>query len=295
MLPVQLGANVDPTWADPLRPILNAKRIEEAGLDIITVQDHPYQPAFYDTWTLANWILAYTEKLVVLPAVANLPLRPPAVLGKSAASAYLLSGGRLQLGLGAGAFWDAIEAYGGERRTPGEALGALSDAVDVIRAVWSRERSVRTDGTHYAVKGAHPGPPAADDGLGIWLGVTGPRALKLLGAKADGWVVSNMYFPPSELARGNALIAEGAEKAGRDPAELDGLRKLYNVAGLVSETESADPFHGTARQWADTLVSLYRDSGMNAFVFWPEDDRDRQTDLFAKEVAPLVREALGRP
>ena len=70
------------------------------------------------------------------PNVLNLPLRPPAVLARSAASLDLLSGGRLELGLGAGAFWDAIEAMGGPRRSPGAGSRALAEAIEIIRATW---------------------------------------------------------------------------------------------------------------------------------------------------------------
>ena len=67
--------------------------------------------------------------MTLVPTVATLPLRPPAVLAKSAASLDLLAGGRVQLGLGAGAFWDAIAAMGGPRRGPREAVAALDEAI----------------------------------------------------------------------------------------------------------------------------------------------------------------------
>jgi hypothetical protein len=76
----------------------------------------------------------------------ELTLRPPAVMAKAAASIDVLSGGRFELGLGAGNFWDAIEAHGGPRRTPGEALAALEEAIEVIRKVWSGERNLRFEG-----------------------------------------------------------------------------------------------------------------------------------------------------
>ena len=63
-------------------------------------------------------IAAATERIGLFPDVASLPLRPPAMMAKAAASLDLLSGGRVELGLGAGGFWDAIEAYGGPRRDP---------------------------------------------------------------------------------------------------------------------------------------------------------------------------------
>jgi hypothetical protein len=111
------------------------------------MQDHPCQPAFYDTWTLVTYLVARTERVTLVPTVSSLPLRPPAVLAKSAASLDLLSGGRDELGLGAGAFREAIEAMGGPRRTRREAVDALTEAVEVVRAMWSGERSVRTTGT----------------------------------------------------------------------------------------------------------------------------------------------------
>jgi alkanesulfonate monooxygenase SsuD/methylene tetrahydromethanopterin reductase-like flavin-dependent oxidoreductase (luciferase family) len=92
-----------------------------------------------------------------MPDVMNLPLRLPSVLAKSAASLDVLSGGRVELGIGAGGFWDAVEAMGGPRRTPGESVDALEEAIAIIRGFWSGERSVNVDGACYRVKGAKPG------------------------------------------------------------------------------------------------------------------------------------------
>ncbi|GAB2578301.1 LLM class flavin-dependent oxidoreductase [Streptomyces capparidis] len=288
-LPVLFGANVDPTWADPQAPVRLSVLAEDAGYDLVAVQDHPYQQAFYDTWTLISHLAARTRRVAFVPTVANLPLRPPAMLAKAVASLDVLTGGgRVQLGLGAGAFWEAIAAMGGPRRGAGDAADALAEAVRVIRLMWSGERSVRFAGAHYTLAGTRPGP-APSPGLGIWLGAYGPRTLRTTGALADGWMPSLAFLGPDRLGEAVARVDGAAEEAGRDPARL---RKVYNIGGLVGP-ESAEPFHGPAAMWTERLTALVLDHGMNAFVFWPAADHARQLALFAHEVVPAVRRALG--
>src|SRR5690625_4315738 len=94
------GTFLTPTNAAPERVVALAQATEAAGLDLVTFQDHPYQPAFLDTWTLLSYVAARTERVRLAPNVANVPLRPPAVLARAAASLDLLSGGRLELEIG---------------------------------------------------------------------------------------------------------------------------------------------------------------------------------------------------
>src|SRR3954468_8331642 len=123
--PLRFGTFLTPTNASPQTPVQLAVLSEQLGFDLVTFQDHPYQPAFHDTWTLLSYVAARTSRIHLSGNVLNLPLRQPAVLARAAASLDLLSGGRVDLGIGAGGFWDAIEAMGGERRTPGEGVQAL--------------------------------------------------------------------------------------------------------------------------------------------------------------------------
>jgi len=92
------------------------------------------------------------------------------------------------------------------------------------------------------------------------------------------------------LGEAVARLDAGAQEAGRDPASL---RKICNLNGLISPVESTVPFQGDVRQWVDQLVSLVREYGMNGFVYWPDADHLRQLTLFALEVVPGVRAALG--
>ena len=97
---------------------------ERLGFDLVGIQDHPYNADHLDTMTLLAVLAARTSRIGLFPDVASLPLRPPAVLAKSAATLDLLSGGRVDLGLGAGAIWPVIAptvgraATGRSRRRP---------------------------------------------------------------------------------------------------------------------------------------------------------------------------------
>jgi alkanesulfonate monooxygenase SsuD/methylene tetrahydromethanopterin reductase-like flavin-dependent oxidoreductase (luciferase family) len=269
------GTFITPQNAEPQAPVALARLAERAGLDLVTFQDHPYQPAFLDTWTLLSYVAASTERIKISGNVINLPLRPPVLLARQAASLDLLSGGRFELGLGAGAFWDAIEAMGGPRRSPAEAVASLSEAIDIIRATWAaNERGgIFTDGAHYRIRGAKRGPEPAHD-VSIWLGVLGPRMLRLTGQKADGWLPSLAYLKPGDLERGNAIIDNAAAGAGRDPREV---RRMLNIT-----TDKATV--------ADLLPFALTD-GVSVFILSSDDPGAIQT--WGEEVAPALREAVA--
>ena len=185
--PVAFGLNVDPNTGGLAIAARIAAIADAVGLEYAGVQDHPYNPDFADTLTQITWLAAHTSRVHLFPNVADLPLPPPAMLAKQAATIDVLSGGRFELGLGAGALCDAIVGMGGPRRSVAEARQALSEAIDIIRASWAGE-PFRYAGQHYQVPEAQPGPRPAHD-VGIWLRVAGPRAVRLAGAKADGWSV----------------------------------------------------------------------------------------------------------
>ena len=277
---IKFGYFLIPDANTPL--IALAQEAEQLGLDYIAIQDHPYQRRFVDTFTLLSMIAARTSRIGLFPDVANLPLRPPAVMAKAAASIDLLSGGRFELGLGAGGFWDAAHAYGGPRRSPSEALAALGEAIEVIRKVWSGERNLRFEGQHYYLRGAHSGPAPAHP-IGIWLGVNGDRALKLAGRVADGWVPS-FRGDLTRLANMTKQLEDAAAEAGRDPANI---RRVLNVNGTITDGASHGMLQGPGTQWADELTNLALAYGFDTFIFWGEGEG--QLQRFAEQVVPAVR------
>ena len=285
---LEFGASVEPLAHPPGFAVRVTAAADRAGLDLLGIQDHPYQRRFLDTWTLISTLVPVTESIRFFPDVACLPLRPPAVLAKAAASLDVLSGGRVEMGLGAGAFWDAIVAMGGPRRSPGEAVRSVEEAIRVMRLVWSEERSVRFDGEIYSLNGMRTGPHPAHD-IGIWVGARGPRMLGLVGRLADGWVPSMGWAPPERLAELHERVDQGASEAGRDPAEI---RRVYNLSGNIGP-EGEGLLEGPASKWVEQLTRLALEYGMDTFIHWPSEDRERQVELFAGEVAPAVREAVA--
>jgi alkanesulfonate monooxygenase SsuD/methylene tetrahydromethanopterin reductase-like flavin-dependent oxidoreductase (luciferase family) len=263
-LPVRFGVFIIPEAT--AKPLQSAALAEELGFDLIGIQDHPYQRRFYDTLTLLTAIAMRTERITLFPDVANLPLRPPAMLAKAAASLDLLSGGRLELGLGAGGFWEGIKAWDGPARTPGESVSAVEEAVQVMRLLWSGQHGIKFEGKYYRLGGAHSGPLPAHP-IGIWLGAYRPRMLSIIGRLADGWVPSYGYVKEAELAEGNRRIDEAAVAAGRDPRAI---RRVLNTGYLD----------------AQTLAGLV-ESGMDTFLVAEDEMLE-----FMSEVAPRVREAV---
>ena len=283
---LQFGVFITPD-AGQVDAVLELSKLADlVGLDLVSFQDHPYQGRFLDTWTLISFIAAQTTTVRIAPNVANLPLRPPVVLARSVASLDILSGGRVELGLGAGAFWDAIAAVGGPRLTPGQAVDALAEAIEVIRASWDVGAGrIRHDGEHYHVVGAHPGPAPAHD-VEIWLGAYKPRMLALTGAKADGWLPSLAYAGLDELPAMNAAIDRAAEEAGRRPADV---RRLFNVSGSFGGGTGF--LQGAPRDWAEQLGELTLSTGMSTYIL--SASSDDEVRRFAEEVAPAVAELVG--
>jgi alkanesulfonate monooxygenase SsuD/methylene tetrahydromethanopterin reductase-like flavin-dependent oxidoreductase (luciferase family) len=281
----RLGAFVVPA-ADGLDGVLaQVRAAEEGGLDLIGIQDHPYQRRFLETFSLIAFLAARTERVRLFPDVANLPLRHPAMLAKQAATLDVLSGGRFELGLGAGAFWDGIGAMGGPRRAPAESVDALEEAIAILRACWSGERTVSFSGEHYDVKGFHPGPPPEHE-IGIWLGAYGPRMQRITGRLADGWLPSVPRFPIEELTVARHRIDAAAERAGRDPASI---LRLANVNGAIADGPIAGYLKGPPAHWIEELTRLRDEFGFDGFIFWGDGDMIEQIGRFAAEVAPALR------
>ena len=273
--------------------VAQVQAAETGGLDLVGIQDHPYQRRFLDTFALIADLMARTQRLRFFPDVASLPMRPPAMMAKAAASLDVMSRGRFELGIGAGAFWDAVAGMGGVVRQPRERLAALEEAIQIIRAaldVGPERRVVRGNGPHYPIPGYPPGPPPVHR-VEIWVGAMSPRSLALIGRLADGWVPGAGYSHVAEFPSLTARIDEAALTAGRDPRAI---RRIVNISGSITDGARGQALlDGPPAQWIDTLSGWATDLGIDGFVFWPPDDGVEQIERFAAEIVPAVRQQIS--
>jgi hypothetical protein len=265
-----------------------AQVADQHGLDLIGVQDHPYNPDLLDTWTLLSHLAAVTSTIRLFPDVACVPLRPPAVLARSVASLDLLTGGRIELGLGAGYFLEPIGRMGGPSLSRGQAVSALEEAIGIIRAIWTADEPITLTGRHHSVESIPPGPVPAHP-VGIWVGSYRARMLALTARLADGWLPSQAYAAPDRTATLNARLDELAVDAGRHPADIV---RIYNVNGRFGSAAGGF-LDGPPTLWATQLTDLVLEQGFSSFLLAPGGDIVSSIECFAQEVAPDVRERVA--
>ncbi|MFC7622518.1 LLM class flavin-dependent oxidoreductase [Microlunatus sp. GCM10028923] len=279
---LQFGLIIDPAADHPDRVLAQAELAERSGLDLVSVPDHPYRPAALEAMTVLTAIAARTERIRLFPNVANLPLRPPALLARMIGSLDRISGGRAELALGAGGYRSAVVAEGGPDRTPAESVAALAEAMIMIRALLGEGAArIRWDGEHYRLPSAEPGPRPVHP-IELWVGALGPRMLRLIGRYGDGWLPSSTRVPPTELAGRQAIIDAAAVEHGRDPAAI---RRLYNLQPGVFPV-------GPPASWPEQLIRLAITEGISTFLL-PTGSAALIT-TFGTETAPAVRAGVQR-
>jgi len=283
--PLVFGAMLEPPSERPLAVLDLADVAERVGLDVVSLPDHPYWAHRLDTFTLLATMAARSSRIRLMCNVANLPLRPPISLARTAVALSMTSRGRFDLGLGTGAqqLWEQIVSEGGPRLNAGQSVQALGEAVHIIRSVWSPNPSEDFHGQHYHLKGTTPSPVAGE--VPIWIGAYQARMLSLTGRVADGWIVSSPFCGPENLEAATKTIDEAALAAGRSPAEV---RRAYNIA--VNFDGSGSGFlQGPPSACAEQLAELTLTHGISVYQLFPATTA---TSLarFAEEVAPAVRD-----
>ncbi|HKI98450.1 MAG TPA: TIGR03560 family F420-dependent LLM class oxidoreductase [bacterium] len=281
---------------------------DEAGLYWASVSDHLYAnpltdpsvreiPCFEGISTMAA-IAAVTKNVRVGSMMICVPFRNPALLAKAIVSIDHISGGRVELGVGAGWFPEEFEEYGYRFPPVGERFDMLEEALQILRSMFS-EPVTNFEGKHYQVKGAVCAPKPLQKHLRIWIGGRGPKRTPRVAAQyADGF--NTPYLDPPEYRKRLDELDAACEKIGRDPKTL---MRTINVHFLMGANEASikkgrDRFAAMpdshrqgallgGKQEAIDRIAEYQKVGADGLniAFRPPVDWDSY-QMFLEEVAP---------
>jgi F420-dependent oxidoreductase-like protein len=312
-------AGIDPAdhWAAMLSV---ARRAETGPFESIWVYDHfhtvpePTEEATYEAWSLMAAFAASTERLRLGQMCTCTAYRNPAYLAKVAATVDVISGGRLEMGIGGGWYEHEWRAFGYGFPRPGERLGMLEEGVQIMRQMWTTG-TASLDGKHYQVDGAIGRPlPLQPNGIPIWIAGGGEqKTLRIAAQYAD---YTNFDATPETFRRKSEVLAEHCRDIGREfdsivrsgnynvvigETEKDVQDKLewirahytpYVPAGAVERTSRnfADgPLVGTPEQCIERLTEA-REMGLSyAISYFVDAAYDPSSiELFAREVIPAL-------
>ena len=291
MAPLQIGLGVAASPGPGIDPVAEARAAEALGFDYVSAPDHLHGATpTYEPWTLLTTIAAATTRICVLTRVLAVPYRPPAVVAKMAETLDRLSGGRLMLGLGGGYVDEEFRALGLAVPTNRDRIDGVAEAIEIARAAWSGPQAT-FKGRLYRVDGAVV-EPKPEHRIPIWLGMYKPRGLALTGRKADGWIPSLGFAPPTVVVGLWEQVQAAAREAGRDPSEITAA---YNLLVRVGEEMpgQATTVAGSADAVVEQLLGFTK-LGFTSFNIVPAGaDRMEQIERLGQEVLPELRRAVG--
>jgi probable F420-dependent oxidoreductase len=277
------------------------RRAEALGFDSVWVSDHffysfarygadPSPIASLEPLTTLAGVAAVTDRVRLGTLVLCAAFRHPALLAKAATSIDLVSGGRLDLGLGAGWMTEEFEAFGYRFGSPGERFAVLEETVDVLKKLFGGE-AVTHDGPTVTLREAVL-RPAPDRPPPLWVGGKGgPRLLRLAARRADGW---NMVWriSPEAYAPKVSDVRAACEAEDRDPATFGLSVGLYSLLGEDEATSRAAFEHGRAAAPGDAMTS-------DDYESWRADTLSGTPEQVLERVAAFeslgVREIIVAP
>lgn len=266
---------------------------EAAGFEGIALMDHlaPPMAAQHDMWeamTIATWLLARTQSLVVGHLVLCDPLRHPAVLARQAATLDHASGGRYELGIGWGSVPDELDTFGVGAAPARERVARLRESLDVMRALWTGE-PVTYDGRFFRLRDAQQ-RPVPTRRIPVVVGGVGERTLEVVRAHADWWNVPIQSLDRIDELRnrvGNARVSAQVMVA-LVPTEADRAAVTELVARRFGGSIMGDAaVVGTTDELAEHFAGL-RSRGVERFYAWFTDFAPPETLARFGEVIDAV-------
>jgi F420-dependent oxidoreductase-like protein len=292
------------------------RKLDGAGVDWISAWDHFYEappkggtePHFEALATLGA-LAAETEHARIGCLVFYVGYRNPALLAKAATTLDHLSGGRFELGIGAGwHVWEA-SAYGYPFPDIGTRLDMLEEAAQIIRSMLTKERTTFS-GLHYQVDDASCLPAPLQERLPIWIGGVGEkRTLKIVADHADGWNAA--YLSPAEFGRVNEVLNHWCEDEARDPATLKrAVNVMFNLGldeqdlarqrerlaadwGALAERTSEGALLCTPDRAVERVLEYVQAGADEVNIALRAPWHEEALDAYLTDVMPRVRAELG--
>ncbi|MBU3062136.1 LLM class F420-dependent oxidoreductase [Nocardia sp. NEAU-G5] len=272
----------------------------------------PTDEATHEAWTLMSAFAASTDRIRLGQMCTAMSYRNPAYLAKVAATVDLISGGRVEMGIGGGWYEHEWRAYGYGFPSAGERLGRLDEGVQIFRQAWTTGRAT-LEGKHYQVNDAIVRPlPLQDGGIPLWIAGGGEKVTLRIAARYAQY--TNFSPVPEEFARKSELLREHCVSVGTD---FDAIVRSGNFTVVVGATEAevADRLAAVADRVAPVLgaeeatarvsqtvvggtpeqlierIARMRDLGLGyAILNFPEAAYDTSgIELFEREVIPALR------
>jgi alkanesulfonate monooxygenase SsuD/methylene tetrahydromethanopterin reductase-like flavin-dependent oxidoreductase (luciferase family) len=269
------------TWE---RTVERWQMFEGLGFDSAWVCDHLVQPSrptgpYFEAWSLLAGLAARTERLRLGVLVSCNTFRHPAILAKEAVTVDHISGGRLEVGLGAGWYEPEHSMFGIEFPETRELVGRFREAVQVVDLLLRQELS-SFEGRYYRLREARSRPaPVQAPRPPLLLAAFGPRMLRVVARHADTW---NAFGGPEEMRERNQLLDHYCTELGRDPNELTRSLYCWAVGPHDDPWVSVQAFHD--------VVGPYLEAGMNQFLIdQPRDDQLPTMERVAIDVLPTLR------
>ena len=298
-----------------------ANYVDDGAWDSLWVYDHfhtvpvPTGEATHEAWSLMSAYAATTSRIKLGQMCTAMSYRNPVYLAKVAATADIISGGRIQMGIGGGWYEHEWRAYGYGFPSAGVRLGRLDEGVQIMRDAW-RDGKVSFDGKHYQVDGAIVEPkPLQDGGIPLWIAGGGEKVTLRIAAKYAQY--TNFTSEPEGFAHKSQVLADHCRDVGTDydaivrssnfnavigESEADVEERVAAlrarqvtkaneaaVDGMLSMVTAPDAASGTPDQVVEKLQRM-RDLGCEyAILYFPDAAYDRTSiELFEQKVMPAL-------
>ena len=282
---------------------------EELGFDSVWVYDHfhnvpaPAHEAVFECWTTMAAISQRTSRIRLGQMVGCNSYRNPGLLAKITSTVDVISGGRLDWGIGAGWYENEYRGYGYDFRKPSDRIGMLRETVEIVKSMWTNPETTY-NGKYYRLERANCDPkPLQQPTPPVWIGGGGEKVtLRVVAEHAD---VSNFGSSLEEFVHKREILKGHCADIGRDESTI---RKTISSEIFIRETEKEVIDAGSKSLWGDSAeswrskalvgtpeqvsekIQKYLDAGCTGFVPWCPDYPSTETiELFARHVMPNFR------